>query len=1630
DVIGLNFLTATKLNPNTSNESLQSLVVEINKVGDSSFTNSDLAPLSGGPDSGIALYYDDGSVDGRFDPDDTFLPLDVLPFYTGENEVFMRLDTPLPLPPRDDFSPGDDFGPDVFVVLRTSGSITQQSVFDVTVRNIRYVNTVSRRTFTTGPIDGGLVNEPPFLELVNPVVGDATNSVFTLYWEDFDPDSNADMDFFYVSEASYQANLMSFDGLTLNSLFTSDGTTRAEGIKEDPDGGSNDSFPWDVSLVNTSKFAPTDPRVAELRVGGVITDGIIDYTDASPSFVTVTNGTPTLKFTNFSGGGITPGDPPTVLQGLAFNVGFTAKDPEGRASADIYLVDETAMADFLTPQANALFRSTSQINSASIQALSPGNVYRVNSSIVEVTQSTTISVPVAGGPGSLSSQLVSGSARTFVALAHIRDIVSGSREFDNGNIISPQPVRITVLPNSPPSFAFTGDLAGGGTAFETDGDDRFQLTWVDSEPDSESTALIDLFYIPPTGGAQQVLRGIPPGSAGPTIPATDISQVDPNDSFTWDLSGLNAGTYRVRGVIMDEIAQDSDEAFVVLNRPSEFSFVNPTQDRTQYSGVSLLIEWTDSNPDFDDDEQIRFFLRNTTTLADIALNTTPISVSDGADRYQASTSSLEPGTYNLFATLTPPPPNSAGLSRTIFAREADNSMVVITLQNNDSPQLVFDPLSLADVVDANPGLSNPTLGGVVSNGNASIPIVWTDMDDAPFTATIRLFAATNVSNSSTFIALQGENPPNPGIVGNQVNLATDNGPGPYPSHGIGYTIGADQDVFFWDISDPNQVPRGNYTIVAIVDDMINPPVQVGSPNTISVNRRPSIAFTSSLSSPITRGDDVTLSWNDSDPDSNARIRIFYQLDNNLDGTPDTAMKLIRSASAIQEDPDGVAFDSFTFDTGSIDPAPPAAFGLFFTITIEDESNSAFDTIPDAGGGVVVNPNDPPSLNIIRPNVENDQEDPDTGFVYVYPNHLIEEGTSPAVVKIEWNMGMDDNVSTTVALYRDNNRFGGDGVPLDQVDILGQDSTAIPLDLTGVFNWDVSEVPAGDWYIYALVDDGVNKPTPIYSPGFIRVNQPPEFEFLDPDGFDDNVFRGQAYNIAWADDDPDSNAIINLFLDPDQNLDNGFGSNVADLNGGDLGLNIPEDDDTDMIPVNTAQLVAGDYWVVAHVDDGVNNPILFQSAFPVIINPTSGGPQITITQPSGGSTTNPFVVTTPTMLVTWEDDPISDARRDQSFIQFFWDTDFFGNNGTILSGTDVAFDGSLINANRIPVELKPTNPPIPEDLRDQDQFEFDVSQFPTGEVIYLYARITDTGVTDGDGVIVGGGVSSEFYQSNAFVINASPTFRWIVPSAFSDPVVNPRGNPLDVIFEAFDPDSTALIDLFLDSDTDSTDGLIPVRNPGQNIPEMDGASSVTLNLADEVPEASVENTDLTFYLLAQITDGVTVTEVYSAPITVTKNLPPEVQVVTPNTEMVVPNEGEFVIEWRDDDPDSDATVSVFLDFDMVGGNGIIVPGTYETTSGVFLDGSAIPEKDDNGRFIGGGVRLDRFLWDLSQTEPGTYFVGVKIVDGANTVFDYSDEPIIVNTPPQFTWINPPPQGAHVVQGDSFDLQWEDEDDDEA
>ncbi|NUN94686.1 MAG: hypothetical protein HUU16_00795 [Candidatus Omnitrophica bacterium] len=1632
DVIGLNFITATKANPNTSNESLVSLYVALTKVGDSAFTNSDLAPLSATPASGVALYLDNGTINGRFDEADTFIPLQNNPFYTSENEVFLRVATPVPLPARDDFVPGTDFGPDIYVVLRTSGSISQDSVFSVTVKNIRYLTTTSNLIFTTGPIDGGDVNEPPFLEIVTPILGNTANQLFTLRWEDFDPDSNAGIDFFFVADSAYLANGFSFDGLVRNEILASDAMTSAVGLPEDPDGAA-DSFAWDVSLINTSLFDPPDPRVAELRVGGVITDGIADFTDASPSFLTVTNSAPSLKFKPVSGSGIVAGNPPSVLEGIPFNVGCTAGDPEGRGQADVFLIDETQLAVLSTPQAQVLFaRNTETANGADIAALSPGNIFWVNEGqVLAVTQSSTFALTV--GP-SLSNQMISGAPRTFVALAHVRDIVGGSREMDDAAQPVAQLVRVRITPNSPPSFAFAGDLAGGATALEVDGDNRFQINWTDSEPDPGSNARIKLeFAAGMISNPTQIVQGFLPGSPGGTpVPALNIAQTGP-DSFTWEMSSLAPGLYALQGVIADEISRDTDLAYVYLNRPSTFSFVEPDTDVSLFLGESLEIRWNDQGgAQPDDDEQVRFFLRNIVTLADIQLNTA-INLSASPNILQVLTGSvagLVEGTYNLYAVVEPPASNNPlNYSRQIFAREVDNSLVQITFTENDPPQLDFSSLSLADVVNANPDVTDPTMGGVVADGAAEIPVVWDDFDDAPFTATVKLYYATDTSDVSARREMQGTYPPVFNTVSApNLDMATDNGPGPYPARGA-FSIGAASDVFFWDISDPISVPRGTYSAIAVLDDGINPQVVRTSPNSITINRRPNIQLLSASPGTVTRGDNVTLSWTDSDPDSNATIRLYYRIDEDLNGTPDTPATLIAAASNLAEDPDGPAGDQFVFDTGLIDPFPTTSFGLFLVAEIRDEVNVDSDSIPVIGG-VVVNPNDPPSMQLVRPNLA-DQMDDVTGTIHVYPDRLSRLGVNPPLFPITWANGADDNVGTTFALFFDNDRFGADGTAINQTDpITLLDSNAIPLTNSGVFNWDVRDypdIPPGDYYVYALLNDGVNPPEAVYSDAFIRINQPATFSFLEPDGFNDSVFRGEAYTLAWTDSDPDSAAFINLFLDNDNDLTNGFGTNVADLNALDLGLGIPEDDETDRLAVNTELLPPGNYTVVARIDDGVNIPLLFQSANPLTILESGGPPTIQITQPAGGSPSDPFVVTTPTMLITWTDSDIPERLVEQSFIRFYWDTDFFGVNGTVVSGTDVAFDGSVFSGDRVPVELRVSDPNFPAALKDQDQFEVGIDQFPKGVVLYLYAVITDTGAIqqDAQGHFLQGRPSSEFYSSNAFIINSSPTFRWIVPSDQPGDLfhpVNPRGNPLTITYEARDPDSVAVIDLFLDTDTNSADGLVPVESPGQNLLEADGVSALDLNLADEVSAASVPQV---YRLLARITDGVTATEVYSGTFTVIENIAPTLAILQPSVETIVPMTGTYEVIWTDEDPDSNASIKAFLDFDTVGGNGPVIPGTYTTTFSVNLTGLNIPEDEDNF-----SLGRDRFIWDLSKTSPGSYYVGLRAYDGANTTVVYSGARVIVNSPPELFWINPPEQGAHVVQGNAFNLQWSDEDDDAA
>ncbi|MEW5801628.1 MAG: chitobiase/beta-hexosaminidase C-terminal domain-containing protein [bacterium] len=78
------------------------------------------------------------------------------------------------------------------------------------------------------------VDDPPTISVTEPSDDLITNGTsvtsITIRWDDHDPDSNADI-------ALYRDN----------DSFGEDGVLIAEGIKEDPDGGDNDAYTWDIS---------------------------------------------------------------------------------------------------------------------------------------------------------------------------------------------------------------------------------------------------------------------------------------------------------------------------------------------------------------------------------------------------------------------------------------------------------------------------------------------------------------------------------------------------------------------------------------------------------------------------------------------------------------------------------------------------------------------------------------------------------------------------------------------------------------------------------------------------------------------------------------------------------------------------------------------------------------------------------------------------------------------------------------------------------------------------------------------------------------------------------------------------------------------------------------------------------------------------------------------------------------------------------------------------------------------------------------------------------------------------------------------------------------------------------------
>ncbi len=214
------------------------------------------------------------------------------------------------------------------------------------------------------------------------------------------------------------------------------------------------------------------------------------------------------------------------------------------------------------------------------------------------------------------------------------------------------------------------------------------------------------------------------------------------------------------------------------------------------------------------------------------------------------------------------------------------------------------------------------------------------------------------------------------------------------------------------------------------------------------NVSPEVVVTSPDDRTETADKFYVIRWTDDDPDDNARIS-FY---NDLDTDPDNGKVLI--VSNILENPDGEG-DSYVWDTSTL----VQGRSFYVMATIDDGTNEPYSAYSD--GTVTISHtggNSPPSVEVVEPNGVNDIADQTYTIEY---------------------LAYDPDDVASLSLYWDTDAAGFDGIAivrdLDEVDG------------PGTYLWDTSKMDEMEKvYVYAVASDGQNPQARAYSSGTLTI----------------------------------------------------------------------------------------------------------------------------------------------------------------------------------------------------------------------------------------------------------------------------------------------------------------------------------------------------------------------------------------------------------------------------------------------------------------------------------------------------------------------------------------------------------------
>jgi hypothetical protein len=1249
--------------------------------------------------------------------------------------------------------------------------------------------------------------------------------------------------------------------------------------------------------------------------------------------------------------------------------------------------------------------------------------------------------------GSTGTLIISGLAQESSLDSHLWDlsaVTPGSyyirstiSDQDNQPVNAWSPGKIHVLDNpNVPSLMFISPAQ-----VQTNASQSFQISWIDFDNDSDAS--ISLYYDSNNSGADG------------TLIVSGISENDPEDLYIWDTSGfIDSRELWIYAVITDSVnpavtVYSQGSVLVGSNVPPFFTFIEPDGNNDTGPGT-FTITWDDADPD--DNALISLYFSPDTSSAG-TLITSSISEDSPNNSYIWDTSQVTPGLYYIKAviqdsinspitvwsshkiTVTAPqdiPPALQILTPGIYGALAGSEYTIVWDDLDPDSEAEID---LYYTPDSSGDQNDTLIISGLSEESSNDSYTWDLKTIVPGSYYIKGII-NDFSNSPVVSWSQGavhvvENPETPHFIFNEpsgnddypessftirwIDLDTnsdalidlyydDNNSGANGTLIVsGISENNTDDFYIWDTS--GFTSSRQLWVYAVVSDGINPPLTVYSPGPVIVggaNVPPGITILEPDGVNDLGPGSFTITWQDSDPDNNAMISLYYAASKSI------SPSLI--VSGISEDDSA---DAYTWNTTGVLP------GLYYIKAfISDGFNPAVTAWSTGMITVTDAPNTPPSITLIEP----DGTDDTAGKNYT----------------ITWT-DSDPDSSALISLYYTLNNTNDPGTLI--VNNLSEDS------LDNFYTWDISSIPQGQYYIRAIIEDSVAPAVQVYSPGRISIperSQIPSLFFIEPSGSDDTSYS--QFTIKWAAFDTDSNALIDLYFD-----DNNSGADGSLIKQGIL-----ENDGIGSYQWNTAGLGNNlDLWVYAVITDGVNPPVTVYSPDPVtIIQSVNTPPVMTITQPDGIN--DAF---TGNYTITWTDsDPddnaqislyysavnysagkliISGLQEDDPADSYTWDTSGISPGQYYIRGMITDNVNSSVNAwsSGMLTILEPPN--TPPSLQIISPFE------PAGPVSSSFTVTWADSDPDDNAQIslyysentISGGLLittlSEDDPADSFTWNLSGVLpgtyyiRGVIQDSENPPVTSWSAGTITVtappnqipaitlynpqqdsspVYESFtitwsdsDPDSSALINLYY-SDINSGSGTLIVSG----LAEDDPSDSYRWDLTNVAPGQ--------YYIKAVISDGINppVSAWSQGRITVIQapNAPPQITIINPAS----PEQAQdfYTITWTDSDPDDNAQISLFY---------TVTPGAQAQ-----LISSAISEDSND----------DYFTWNLADVPAGTYYIKALISDIRNQPFEtWSNSTITVtkppNSPPSITIIQPDGLNDRAVS--QFTIIWQASDSDD-